>query len=256
MNEKELKRVFLSSLDSGHIRNNSVIPQPDRAELRVVQEGHFRSFDLVIAAITTPEHGRTSNSHENLLTRTKLVTHFSEAEACRPDCIQFFPVELKSDEDSIDGRLPNQIIDAIITFGQSIVVLDRNHSKLIKKSRLDRVLPASIICYTGDGDYFEQVSVFDRFVACGIFNFERFNLARQLHRLSSSTSAKAYRRLESLQQILQKIVFSQLHFENAGLTEEEQQFICALAEIKVPNRRKAISSILRQGANRKLTDYI
>lgn len=255
MNERQLKRLFLSSLESGHIRNNTVIPSANTAELRVIQEANFRSFDLVVAAIQAAQESSNAQG-ERLLARTKLLTHCAKHERCEADRIHFYPIELKSDDDNIDERLPNQIIDAILTFGHSIVVLDQNHSKRVKTSRLDRVLPASIICYCGEDDYFEVISVFDRFVSSGIFDFERFNLARLLQKTSGSTSAKAYRRFTSLQQVLQKIVFSQLHFENPGLTDEEQRFICSLAQIKVPSRRKMMSEIRREVRNEKLTDYL
>lgn len=169
--------------------------------------------------------------------------------------MNFFPVEIKSDEDTIDERLPNQMIDAVLTFGLSILVLDSKHSRKVNADRMHKVLPATTICYTGVEDYFEVISVFDRFVSCGIFDFERINLAKSLHQGSGSTSSRSYRRLEHLQRILQKIIFNQLHFADSGLTSDEQRFICALADIDLPNSRKIISNIIRETANAKLTDY-
>ena len=255
MNEKELKGLFWSALKSGHVRNNTIIPTSDVADLRVVQEANFRSFDLLIAAITPHSRVRGDSMNAELMARTRLLTHFAKQERCRADHIHFYPVELKSDEDTIDERLPNQIIDAILTFGLSLIVLDKNHSKRIRKSRLDKILPASIICYTGTEDYFEVISVFDRFVSCGIFDFERINLARLMQRNGNPVSVKAHRRLELLQQVLQKIIFSQLHFENAGLTEHEERFLSALADIAIPNQKKIFASIIKATVNTKLTDY-
>ena len=120
---------------------------------------------------------------------------------------------------------------------------------------MDKVLPATIICYTGTKDYFEVVSVFDRFVTCGVFDFERISLARLLQHKGNLVSAKAHRRLEFLQQLLQKIIFSQLHFDSPGLTEREEQFLAELAEIPVPNQKKVLASIIKETANRKLTDF-
>lgn len=48
MNEKELKLQFCSALRSGKIKNNDLIPESD---IRIVEEAHFRSFDLLIAAV-------------------------------------------------------------------------------------------------------------------------------------------------------------------------------------------------------------
>jgi hypothetical protein len=111
------------------------------------------------------------------------------------------------------------------------------------------------VCYTGVEDHFEVVSVFNRFVSCGIFDFERINLARLLLQISGTTTSRVHRRLELLQQILQKIIFSQLHFENPGLTSEEQQFISALADISLPSRKKMIAEMIKETSNTKLTDY-
>jgi hypothetical protein len=254
MNERELKRLFWSSLTSGHLKNNTIIPTADAAELRVVQEANFRSFDLLIAAIF-PTEGRIQQPNGDLLARRRLLTHFARRERCSADRIRFYPVELKSDDDTIDERLPNQIIDAILTFGLSILVLDKNHSKKVRTSNLDRVLPATIVCYTGVDDHFEVVSVFDRFISCGIFDFERINLARLLTQNSGAASSKAYRRLELLQQILQKIIFSQLHFEHPGLSPQEQQFITALADISLPSQKKILADMIKETTNTKLTDY-
>jgi hypothetical protein len=254
MNEKELKSLFWTALKSGHVRNNTIIPCDDVADLRVVEEANFRSFDLLIAAIT-PHVATGRNADPRLLARARLMTHFARRERCRADHIHFYPVELKSDEDTIDERLPNQIIDAILTFGLSIVVLDKNHSKKIKSLGLDTILPATIICYTGTKDYFDVVSVFDRFVTSGIFDFERMGLARLLQHNGNLVSAKAHRRLAFLQQLLQKIIFSQLHFDSPGLTEREEQFLAELAEIPVPNQKKLFASMIKETANRKLTDF-
>ena len=255
MNEKELKALFLSALKSGRIGNNSILPSTEAADLRVVQEANLRCFDLVIAAISKVSNG-VAAMNEELLARPGMVTHFSRIHGSTPDRIHFYPVELKSDDDVIDERLPNQIVDAILTFGHSIVVLDRQHSRKLRSARLDKLLPASIICYTGRDDYFEVVSVFDRFVTCGVFDFERNNLARMLDDASGSTSSRAHRRFASLQGILQKIVFGQLHFADPGLTLEEQRFILELACVNLPSRRRTIKSIYQEGGNAKLTDFV
>lgn len=255
MNEKDLKSLFWSSLNSGHLKNNTIIPSMDTAELRVVEEANFRSFDLVIAAITRSKAAQKGKRNAEMLPRSKLVTHFAKRERCGADRIHFYPIELKSDDDTIDERLPNQIVDAIITFGLSIVVLDKNQATRLRGTRLDKILPATVICYTGIDDYFEVTSVFDRFISCGIFDFERLNLARLLEHNIGSVSAKAQRRLEVLQQVLQKIVFSQLHFENSGLTPQEERFISGLAGISLPSQKKILADVIRETANTKLTDF-
>ncbi len=256
MNEKQLKRLFWSGLNSGHIGNNTVIPGPETADLRIIEEANFRSFDLLIAAISRSANDYKSQQGDHVLMRTRLHSHFARLERCTADRIQFYPVEIKSDKDRIDERLPNQVIDAILTFGLSIVVFDKNHSRRIRSKKSHFVLPATIICYSGHDDYFEVMSVFDRFVSSGIFNFHTMNLARLLKATNVNESAKASRRLASLQQIMQKIVFSQLHFESPGLTEEEQQFVCAFANVKPPRRERMLGNLRRETTNAKLTDYL
>ena len=72
---------------------------------------------------------RSFDNYFNILTRTGLLAQFAKAEKCRIDWIRFYPVELKSDDDALDERLPNQILNAILTFGRSLLVLDEKHSK-------------------------------------------------------------------------------------------------------------------------------
>ena len=54
MNELELKDLFVSSLESGHLLNNKDHNLPftnSKNEIRVKNEGYFGKFDLVIAVI-------------------------------------------------------------------------------------------------------------------------------------------------------------------------------------------------------------
>jgi hypothetical protein len=54
MNESELKDLFVSSLESGHIfdskNRNLPFTNPDN-EIRIKSEGNFGQFDLVIAIL-------------------------------------------------------------------------------------------------------------------------------------------------------------------------------------------------------------
>jgi hypothetical protein len=246
MNEKELKLLFCSALRSGHIKNNDLIPESD---IRIVEEAHLRSFDLLIAAITkesSDDHGH----YNNLLVRTQLLERFARSEKCRVDCIRFYPVEVKSDDDTLDERLPNQIIDAILAFGLSVLVLDKNHSK---KARSLRFMPATIICYTGTGDYFEVSSTFDRLVSSATFNLQKASLVRAL---GNSTDGRIYGRLGAIERIIQKLAFNQIYFENLGLTEEELEFLQTITGVRTPSGgRKRLSKLVRETANAKLTDY-
>ncbi|MCI0560294.1 MAG: hypothetical protein MN733_17550 [Nitrososphaera sp.] len=258
MNEMQLKLLFCRSLISGHVRFNSIIPTSAHANLRIVEEAQFRSFDLVISAVVTPSREIETEGVTlgNVLARSQMLEHSARSQRCKIDHIRFFPVELKSDDDCIDERLPNQVIDAILTFGLSIVVFDVRHSKRVRSARLDRILPASIICYTGIDDYFEVVSVFDRFVSSGILAFDKASLARLLGRSNAATGARLHSRLSALQRLLEKIAFNQLYSENLGLEDEEMDFLQALGQIPVPKERRIVSRLEKETANARLTDYM
>jgi hypothetical protein len=255
MNEKQLKSLFCNALGCGHIKNNDILPTYRDARIRVVEEANFRSFDLVIAAIAhEPIIGENYAYCNNLLMRTQLLEHFARSEKCRIDCIRFYPVEIKSDDDSIDERLPNQIINAILTFGISVLVLDKNQAKRIKSSAL-KFLPATVVGYTGIEDYFEIISRFDRFISDGIFNFNRSTLVKALSQ--DGASGRAYSRLVAIQRILQKLVFNQMYHENLGLTEEELEFMQAMVELRMPSDgRKRLARLIKETTNAKLTDFM
>lgn len=253
MNERELKSLFCSSLRSNHIKNNDLIPT---SEIRIVEEAHFRSFDLLIAAVTKePDDIHGYGQYNNILVRTQLLKQFARHEKCRIDCIRFYPVEIKSDDDVLDERLPKQIIDAILAFGLSILVLDKNHSKLARN--IGKFLPTTLVCYTGINDHFEVVSRFDRIISSGVLNLKKTILAKVLE--GSNTGSKAYTRLVALERIFQKIIFNQLYFENLGMTEREIEFLQMITGIKPPSssqEMKKLSKLIKETANAKMTDYM
>ncbi len=254
MNERELKSLFCSSLRSNHVKNNDLIPT---SEIRIVEEAHCRSFDLLIAAVTKePVDINDYSQYNNILVRTQLLQHFARHQKCRIDCIRFYPVEIKSDDDVLDERLPKQIIDAILAFGLSVLVLDKDHSKLARG--FGKFLPTTLICYTGIDDYFEVVSSFDRFISTGVLNFKKTILAKALE--GGNTSSKAYSCLVALERIFQKIIFNQLYFENLGMTERELEYLQMITSIRPPlspsQEMKKLSKLIKETANAKMTDYM
>ncbi len=252
MNERELKALFCSSLRSNHVNNNTLIPT---SEIRIVQEAHCRSFDLLIAAVTKEPNRHDYGLYDNILVRTQLLKHFARHEKCRIDCIRFYPVEVKSDDDVLDERLPKQIIDAILAFGLSILVLDKNHSKLARG--LGKFLPTTLISYTGIDDRFEVVSRFDRLISSGVLNLKKTILAKALEEDSACISGKAYNRLVELEHIFQKIIFNQIYFENLGMTQRELEFLQMITGIKPPSQeRKNLSKLIKETSNTKMTDYL
>jgi hypothetical protein len=254
MNERELKSLFCSSLRSNHVKNNDLIPT---SEIRIVEEAHCRSFDLLIASVTKERnYTHDCGQYSNILVRTQLLERFARHEKCRIDCIRFYPVEIKSDDDVLDERLPKQIIDAILAFGLSILVLDKNHSKLARG--LGKFMPATLVCYTGVDDHFEMVSTFDRFVSSGVLTLKKTILAKALE--GTNTGSKAYSRLVVLERIFQKIIFNQLYLENLGLSERELEFLQMITGIRPPEsssqEMKKLSRLIRETANTKMTDYM
>ena len=180
MNEKQLKDLFVSSLESSHIfdiKNREFSLLKSDSEYRVRNEGYFGQFDLVIAVINKNNNSKYCDSeltktYNDILMRTGQLTEVARAEKCAIDCISLYPVELKSNCDILDGRLPNQIMNGILTFGRSIVVLDKKHVNRAPLKFL-RLLPATIIGYTGLEDHFRVLSVFDRDINTGMFNLSK-----------------------------------------------------------------------------------
>jgi hypothetical protein len=250
MNERELKSLFCSSLRSNHLKNNDIIPT---SEIRIIEEAQWRSFDLLIAAVTKVPDRQDYDFYDNILVRTQMLKQFALRERCRIDCIRFYPVELKSDDDVLDKRLPRQIMDAILAFGLSILVLDKNHSK--RARGLGKLLPATLICYTGIDDHFEVVSTFDHIISSGVLNLKKTMLAKVLE--GTDIGGKAYSRLVALEHIFQKILFNQIYFENLGLTERELEFLQMITGVKSPplQDKKKLSNLLKETANAKMTDY-
>ena len=179
MNQIELKKLFKSSVKNGHINNNHLIPflNSQTHEIKIKEEGYFRNFDLVIALINKENKPTKINNkyfdleydiQHNILMRSQQFTEFSKLEKCRIENITFIPVEIKSDNDVLDERLPNQILNAILTFGRSYLVIDKKYV-LNRNLQILKLLPTTIIGYSGKEDYFEILSIFNRCIMNGIF---------------------------------------------------------------------------------------
>jgi hypothetical protein len=189
--------------------------------------------------------------------RSGILTQFATDETCRIDWIRFYPVELKSDNDVLDERLPNQILNAILTFGRSVIVLDENHSRRAKRQGMLRLIPATIIGYTGKDDRFEIISLFDRLVTNGMFNIQKRKLVKILldNGIKNKTD-KIYKCLATIQRINQKLAFSELFNENFVFVKEEVEFIQKLIDIQIFSEKKLMSSLIDETKNNKITDYV
>src|SRR5918912_599683 len=188
MNERELKQLFISSIRAGHVNNNNT------------------DYNIVYDSI------ESYDKYFNILMRSGILTQFAKAEKCRIDSIRFYPVELKSDDDVLDERLPNQVLNAILTFGRSRIVLDEKHSRRAIQRKIAILRPATIIGYSGEDDYFEVLSIFDKFVTNNVFSIKKRRLARIL--LQNGITDKidrVYQCLTKIQALNQKLAFSELY---------------------------------------------
>jgi hypothetical protein len=107
------------------------------------------------------------------------LAEIARVEKCRIYCISFYPVELKLSCNILDVRLPNQIMNGILTFGESIIVLDKKHVSRASLKFL-RLLPATIIGYTGTKDFFRILLVLDRNIDTAMFNLSKRRFEKAL----------------------------------------------------------------------------
>ena len=267
MNELELKDLFIRSLESGHIFDNQNRDLPfvnQENEIRIKNESYSGCFDLVIAILHRNKEGSmpfTSTpeglNYDNILMRTGQLAEIARSEKCGIDCISLYPVELKSNCDILDVRLPNQIMNAILTFGRSMIVLDKKH---VKKTSLRflRLLPATVLAYTGRKDYFTVLSVFDRIVDNGFFNLPKRRFAKiLLNNGIEKNIDKIYRRLATLERINQKLVFNEIYDSDTVFLDDEIEFLRQFSRINATmSYKKQIQKYIRQSEYFKITDYL
>jgi hypothetical protein len=266
MNESELKDLFVSSIESGHIfdsKNRNLPFTNPINKIRIKSEGYFGQFDLVIAILNNENKSRTYQSsdeveaYHNVLMRTGQLAEIARTEKCRIDRISFYPVELKSSCDILDVRLPNQILNGILTFGKSIIVLDKKHINRASLKFL-RLLPATIVGYTGTKDFFRVLSVFDRNIDIGMFNLSKRRFAKTLGENGIVEGIeRIYGRLSTLVRINQKLVFNELYSSDPGFLEEEIEFLRQFSSIKTAmTYRKQILSFVKESENDKISNYL
>ena len=189
--------------------------------------------------------------------RTGQLAEIARTEKCRVDRISLYPVELKSSCDVLDVRLPNQIMNGILTFGKSIVVLDKKHINRPSLKFL-RLLPATIVGYTGTKDFFRILSVFDRNIDTGMFNLSKRRFAKTLGENGIVEGIeRIYGRLCTLERINQKLVFNELYNSNPGFLKEEIEFLRQFSSIKTAmTYRKQILSFVKESENDKISNYL
>jgi hypothetical protein len=279
MNQIELKKLFKSSVKNGHINNNHLIPflNSQTHEIKIKEEGYFRNFDLVIALINKENKPKKTNNkyfdleydiQHNILMRSQQFTEFSKLEKCRIENITFIPVEIKSDNDVLDERLPNQILNAILTFGRSYLVIDKKYI-LNRNLQILKLLPTTIIGYSGKEDYFEILSIFNRCIMNGIFNIPKRSFMKLLinNNITNKISdmVKIYHSLITLEQINQKLVFNYLFRSEENLDldfllKEERDFLKQFYNFSTlpseKTNKKQIKKLIKDSRNYLITDFL
>jgi hypothetical protein len=279
MNQIELKKLFKSSVKNGHINNNHLIPflNSQTHEIKIKEEGYFRNFDLVIALINKENKPKKTNNkyfdleydiQHNILMRSQQFTEFSKLEKCRIENITFIPVEIKSDNDVLDERLPNQILNAILTFGRSYLVIDTKYV-LNRNLQILKLLPTTIIGYSGKEDYFEILSIFNRCIMNGIFNIPKRSFMKLLinNNITNKISemVKIYNSLITLEQINQKLVFNYLFRSEENLDldfllKEERDFLKQFYNFSTlpseKTNKKQIKKLIKDSRNYLITDFL
>jgi hypothetical protein len=138
-----------------------------------------------------------------------------------------------------------------------MVVLDKKH---INKESLKflRLLPATIVGYTGTKDFFRVLSVFERNIDIGIFNLSKRRFARILDENGIGEGIeRIYGRLSTLARINQKLVFNELYSSNPGFLKEEIEFLRQFSSIKTTMTcRKQILDYVKISKNDKIINYM
>ena len=269
MNEQDLQKLFIDSLLSGEIQGiDEVIDMPSlqKAEriVRIKKEAYFRYFDLVLGIISLQRNLPTTiniksidmyDRYHNLTMRTSELLAFAREENSRVDLVDLIPIEFKSDNDSIDERLPRQVINAILAFGRSVVVFDKRHTSRIQKYGLFSLLPASIIGYSND-NRFKVISSDKRIVVDSLVKPQKSTIAKILSDNGLIDSFTAiYSHLDMTQKIYQKMLFNQIFEEKIDLLQEEIEFLSGLNKSPNFHEKEQIKKIVRESINRKITEY-
>lgn len=271
MKEQDLQKLFIESLLSSEIPGIEEIfdvPSLQReAEkiIRIKKEAYFRYFDLVIGVISLQRNLRTKmkvesddmyDRYQNLIMRTPELLTFAREENCRVDSIDIIPVEFKSDNDTLDERLPRQVINAIMAFGRSIVVFDKRHTARIQKYGLYRLLPASVIGYSNDNK-FKVISSEKHLVGASLVKPQKSIVAKILRDNGLVDNLTTiYSHIGMTHRIYQKMLFNQIFEEKIDLLQEEIEFLSGLDKKPHVHEKGQLRKIIRESINRKITDYI
>jgi len=267
MNETQLKDRFLDFLNLNP-KNNFFgdISNHNEKYIEIKNEALNRKFDFILAACKTKNlkvkdiRNRTiemDDDLKNIFVRSMLLKTISESYKMNIQKITIYPIEIKSDKDKLDDRLANQVIEAILSFGRSIVILDSKHSAKIMKNGLAKILPSTLIGYFGETDEFAVINRHNRVYSDSLLNVNKLNLIKTLEKTDCKINVtKLYNNLRRLQSIHQKLIYNQIFKNGQYLLEDEVAFMKALSSINQKiNVKKEIIKTIQQHKNYKITDF-
>jgi hypothetical protein len=268
MNEVELKNKFIGFLKTN--KNHNFFSNYDFEPYNIIEirnEGLSKKFDLILALIKTNEinFNKLKNKSieidediKGIFFRNALLKSISEKYKIKIQNLVIYPIEIKSDKDILDDRLANQIIEAILTFGRSIVVLDNDHATKIKKNRLYKIVPSTIIGYADEKEIFVLLSKYNRVFSDSLLNINKINLIRTLKKSQMDVNYNnLYRNLVNIQKINQKLIYNQIfNYENT-LFDDEIEFLKHFSSISQKiSFKKEIIKLVKESKNYKITEFI
>lgn len=269
MNEIQLKNRFLKYLNNNPKNNLLGLDYDgDFKFLEIKNEALNRKFDFILAVIKANKYSSkavTANAIElddnlkNLFTRGILFKHISEKYKVKIQNLVILPIEIKSNKDKLDDRLGNQIINAILSFGRSIVILDSNHTSFMNKNKMVKLFPSTLIGYDALVDNFVLLNKFNRIIADSLLNISKVDLIRALgiSNMDKVNLTKLQKNLKCIQTINQKIIFNQVFSTDYFLLDEEIKFIQKFSSIdhKLSIKKEIMKSI-KESRDCKITDFI
>ena len=268
MNEIELKNRFIDFLKNNSDHNffsncggnsNNII------EIR--NEGLNKKFDFILAMIKPKElntkkiRNRTIEIDadvKGIFFRNQLLKSISEKYRIKIQNIIIYPIEIKSDKDKLDERLANQIIEAILIFGRSIVILDNDHAIKIKKNGLNKIVPSTIIGYSSEKKTFFLLNDYKRIYSDSLLNIDKVNLIKTLENSKVDVNYNdLYRNLRNIQNINQKLIYNKIFNYNLSFFDDEIQFIKNFSDINQKiSLKKEIIKLVKESKNYKITEFI
>ena len=267
MNEKELKDRFIDFVKNNNNHNFFKCGDTSNNIIEIRNEGLNKKFDFILAMIKPKELNTKKIKNKSIeidadvkgiFFRNQLLKSISEKYKIKIQNIIIYPIEIKSDKDKLDERLANQIIEAILIFGRSIVVLDNDHSIRIKKNGLNKIVPSTIIGYSDEKKTFILLNDYKRVYSDSLLNIDKINLIKTLENSKVDVNYNdLYRNLRNIQNINQKLIYNKIFNCDLALFEDEIQFIKNFSGINQKiSLKKEIIKLVKESKNYKITEFI